>query len=246
MNRQKGIAVFAAIAAVAMTTIGLTGVSAESLMISSIPQSQEVVGMLGHVEYTKMNSDGQIIAYLQSDNTVVDDGKDCTSRLLFGTGVDGSNCATGGSPTAFNFVAIGNLTSSITSPDSDLTELASIGSLCAESGVNQEGEMARKQVIPEILTIADAGGGTGTGSIVVLDTSGSPFEFEANNVTTVFQSGIFNEDVTTATLLGQCQDPPGTAGADWNMFAIQELNVATGIDVTAGDSLSVKWTITIG
>ncbi len=106
--------------------------------------------------------------------------------------------------------------------------------------------MARKLVVPTIDTIADDNGGTGTGSIVILDTSGSPFEFEANNVTTVFQSAIFNEDVTTATVLGQCQDPPGTAGANWNMFAIQELNTSTGIAVTAGDSLSVKWTITIG
>ena len=243
MNRQKSIAVFAAIAAVAMTTIGLTGVSAESLMISSIPQSQEVVGILGHVEYTKMNSDGQIIAYLQSDNTVVDDGKDCTSRLLFGAAKGSSNCASG--TNTFQYVAIGNLTAGITTPDSGLTELASIGtSKCAQSGTNQEGEMARKLVAPTIDTIADDNGGTGTGSIVILDTSGSPFEFEANNVTTVFQSGIFNADVTGSTL-GQCTTP-GAAGAQWNMFAIQELNTSTGIAVTAGDSLSVKWTITIG
>jgi len=244
MNRQKGIAVFAAIAAVAMTTIGLTGVSAESLMISSIPQSQEVVGILGHVEYTTMNSDGQITGYLQSDNTVVDDGKDCTSRLLFGAAKGASNCV-GTPPGTFQFVAIGNLTAGIGAFDSDLTELASIGaSICAESGVDQEGEMARKLVVPAISDIADAA--LPAGSIVILDTSGSPFEFEPNNVTTVFQSAIFNADVLTTPVLGQCQASPGAAGTDWNMFAIQELNAATGIAVTAGDSLSVKWTITIG
>jgi len=230
-----------------MTTIGLTGVSAESLMISSIPQSQEVVGILGHVEYTKMNSDGQIIGYLQSDNTVVDDGKDCTSRLLFGAAKGASNCA-GAPPGTFQFVAIGNLTAGITTPDSGLVALASNGSLCAETGGVGvgEGEMARKLVTPTIDTIADDAGGTGTGSIVILDTSGSPFEFEANNVTTVFQSAIFNADVTTTPVLGQCTTTPGTPGTDWNMFAIQELNTSTGIAVTAGDSLSVKWTITIG
>ena len=117
-------------------------------MISSIPQSQEVVGILGHVEYTKMNSDGQITGYLQSDNTVVDDGKDCTSRLLFGTGVDSSNCV-GAPPGTFQYVAIGNLTAGITTPDSGLTELASIGtSICAQTGTNQEGEMARKLDAP--------------------------------------------------------------------------------------------------
>lgn len=241
MNRQKGIAVFAAIAAVAMTTIGLTGVSAESLMISSIPQSQEMVGILGHVEYTKMNSDGQITGYLQSDNTVVDDGKDCTSRLLFGTGVDGSNC---GTTTTFQYVAIGNGTDGITTPDSDLTSLnfTGGGEECADT--SRLGEMARKLVSPSITTIADAGSGSGTGSIVVLDTTGNAFEFEANNVTTVFQSGIFNAQVTTQSL-GQCV-VAGTPGTTWNMFAVQELNTSTGIDVTAGDSLSVKWTITIG
>jgi len=247
MNRQKSIAVFAAIAAIAMTTIGLTGVSAESLMISSIPQTQEGVGILGHVEYTKMNSDGQIIGYFQSDNTVVDAGKDCVANLIFGADLTGSNCGiTGGD---FIYVAIGNSTAGVGVTHSPLVQLDSSGtSLCALTGGDaQDGEMARKLVVPTITTFADDVASQGT--VVELETA-DPFTFTQaplTNVTFVKQSGIFNAqhlngdiECTTATT------GPGAAATNWDMFSIQELSGATGIQVTDGDSLSVKWTITIG
>lgn len=83
MNRQRSILLFAAIAAVAMTTVGLSGVSATPLMTSSIPANQAGMGMYGHVEYTVMDSANNVIGYMQGDNAVVDQGKDCASEMIF-------------------------------------------------------------------------------------------------------------------------------------------------------------------
>jgi len=245
MNRQKTtIAMFAIIAAVAMTTISLTGVSATPMAISAIPQTTSGMGILGHVEYTVMDNSGNIVAYNQADNTVVDDGKDCVARMLFGVPAGSSNC--GSTLSEYTYIAIGNGTGTISTPDNGFVALNSTGtSLCAESGAafSQSGEMARKNVTATWSSIADDG--AGDGAIVVLDTSSEPFSFDAANATTVFQSGIFNADITTPNANNSC-GTPGTAGGTWNMFSIQELNPGSGIDVTAGDSLSVKWTITVG
>jgi hypothetical protein len=76
MKRTTTIVLFASIFAVG--TLGLSGNSATSLMLSAVPQTQESVGMLGHVEYKVMDSSGVVIQYMQGDNEVVNDGEDCS------------------------------------------------------------------------------------------------------------------------------------------------------------------------
>jgi len=244
MNRQKSIAFFAAIATVSMITIGLSGVSTTPLMLSSIPQTQESVGMLGHVEYVVRDSTGIITAYMQGDNSVVDDGKDCAASLLFGISSSG---ACDSSISAFNYIGIGNVTGTINAESAFKTLNSTSGDNLADScsGTGVGGEMARKLVTPTLQTEADE---STSGAVVELDL-GSPFKFDAGNATTVHQSGIFSEALASAKLTepngGQCLTS-GVPGTAWSMFSIQNLNGGSGIQVTAGDSLSVKWTITIG
>lgn len=251
MNRQRSIAVFAAIAAIAMTTIGLSGVSATPLMVSSNPTSLEGMGMLGHVEYTIRDSENNIVEYSQGDNIVVHSGKDCTSRMLFGAADDAGVCDVG-SVDAFNYIAIGNGTSgeSITAG-----ALTFAGDRCGDSGAigTAGGELARKLATVTLTTAA-----TGTaGTVVELETP-QPFTFSnAGNATgsgnTITQSGLFNglsTDDTIATYdggsgTGECA-AAGVNGTDWQMFSLKDLNGGSGIAVTDGDSLSVKWTITVG
>lgn len=253
MNKQKtSIAAVALIAAIAMTTIGLTGVSTNSLMVSAVSQeSISPMGIMGHVEYTKLDSAGNIIAYSQADNTVVDDGKDCAARYLFGTAAGTSEC--GSAVTTFggfHYIGIGN--SSKTVPASYANEgalhweganrCAHISTGAGDTG----GEMARKNVTATLLTPAEADSTSGT--IVELDLSSNPFTFNTSNETTVFQSALFNADPGVLSVgTGSCDSTAiGVNGTEWNMFSIQELNSPGGIDVSDGDSLSVKWTITIG
>lgn len=241
MNRQKSIVLFAAIAAVAMTTIGLTGVSASPLMVASLPQSEEGMVMLGHVEYTVFGADGLVKAYNQADNLVVADGKDCVANRVFGITPAAGLCGHSGNG-AMTYIAIGNDTSVAVATSEQQLSSSSPGN-CASTSV--DGEMARKLVTPTIQT-----GATGSaGTIVTLEVA-NPFTFSGSSNatgsgTTIHQSGIFNADQVAKNANGECTTL-GAPDTNWNMFSVQDLNGGSGIAVTDGDSLSVKWTITIG
>ena len=64
-------------------------------------------------------------------------------------------------------------------------------------------------------------------------------------ITIVSIPGVFNEDYA-APVTNRICETNGVVGTDWDMFSRQLLNGATGITVNDGDSLSVKWTITVG
>lgn len=240
MNRLKTIVLFAGIFAIGLGAVSLNDSSAISLSIlAATPQiqTQNEVGMLGHVEYKLMDSEGQIIKYAQGDNTVVHTGMDCVSRLVFENSTS-TVCPAGNNE--FQYIAIGNFTTPTQDPPFNTNTAIEVSdSGCADSGTT--GEMARKQVTP---TFTAATGNTGT--IVVLDTAAAgstPFDFGASNSSNnITQSGVFNGangSVITAT--GECLTLGGAS-----MFALQNLATTTGISVSAGDSLSVKWTITVG
>jgi len=229
MNRTKSIALFAGIFAIAMTTFGLSGVSSSPMALAAIPQSEEAVGMLGHFEYTVYDSEDQVKAYLQTDNVVVQDGTDCAGARLFATTSDG-DC---GNDAAFTYIAIGNGTASAAATDVELD--TGTTATCANS--SNDGEMARKNVAPTV-TVANAGSGTQ----VELDVGSDTFKFSSSNATTVTQSGIFNGNTATQTGNGECLTT-GVIGTQSEMFAIQDLT--GGVVVSDGDSLAVKWTITI-
>lgn len=239
MNRIHTIALFAGVFAVAMGTLGFTGfssVSAMPLMTEAIPQTQDRAGILGHVTYTLYDATGNIKSYVQGDNVVVEVGRNCIASHIFNTNLDGVKC--NGSTSNFDYIAIGNFTGGADANNDDIELDRTGGAGCATTAVS--GEMARVQVTP---TIQNAS--TTTGAIVVLETLGEqPFTFDNNNNTSVTQSGLFDGQETTQLLpSGSCGTlgDPGTA-ATWNMFSIQDISVTT----TDGDSLSIKWTITIG
>lgn len=238
MNRLKTIGLFAGIFAIAMGAISLSDTSESFFMVSATPQSQDNFGMLGHVEYTVRDTSDNIKSYMQTDNIVTLQGKDCVSLVMFDSaeGTVGDCSAT----TEFKFIAIGNFTETgipeetqkeldLGSDDTDVDGCADTGTAATEGG-----EMARKLIDPTFDS-------SGTNTIVTLDTQSDPFDFGVSNATVVMQSGIFNAAETSADSEGQCTSA-GTA----EMFAYQDLNVDTGITVSDGDSLSVKWTITVG
>jgi hypothetical protein len=239
MNRLKTIVLFAGIFAIGLGAVSLNDSSAESLSIlAATPQTQNSMGMLGHVEYKLMDAEGSIKQYLQSDNTVVIAGMDCVSRLMFDNDTADISCTNGLS--TFDYISIGNVTSTNIDADVPLqghTELeSSSDGNCATTGV--DGEMARKRVTPTFTAAVAEGSGT----LVVLDTKDSPFDFGISNSTSeITQSGIFNADVAASDGEGQC-----TTLGNADMFAIQNLATQVGIAVSSGDSLSVKWTITVG
>jgi hypothetical protein len=240
MNRLKTIVLFAGIFGIGLGAISLNDGSAESLSIlAATPQTQNELGMLGHVEYKILDAEGSIKQYLQTDNTVVIGGMDCVSRLMFDNDTGLVTCNRQNS--AFDYIAIGNASSAEVTgndpPAEGSFELdGTLSGACADATNN--GEMARKLVVPTFTAAVDGGSGT----IVVLDTKDSPFDFDGSNATGVItQSGIFNADEFTKDGNSQC-----TVLGDSDMFAMQNLSTTAGIAVSDGDSLSVKWTITVG
>lgn len=235
MKRTTTIALFAGMFAVTVGILGFSGNSATANMISALPQDQDNVSMLGHAEYKVLDELGNIKQYMQNDNIVVQAGKDCVSRAVFDNSTDVGQCSNNG---LFQFIAIGNATGGTV--DVDDTTLQGAG--CSGNGSpGADGEMARKQVtVGNGLTFTPATGIVGT--IVTLDLSGDPFTFTGENATAVIDSGVFNRETPTNTPQGTCS----TLGSS-EMFSKQQLNGdTTGISVTSGDSLSVKWTITVG
>ena len=235
MNRIHTIALFAGVFAVAMgalTITGFSGVSAMPLMTEAIPQTQDRAGILGHVTYTLFDADKNVKQYVQGDNVVVRVGKNCIASHIFDVSEDVNHCNNRNAD--FDYIAIGNFSGTAAATDTELD--ATTPGACASSGVN--GEMARVQVTPTIVN------STGSGTTVTLETSGAGqvFTFTGGvNNTTVFQSGLFDGDEQAEdNITGVCT----TLGdeTNWNMFSIQDISVAT----TDGDSLSIKWTITIG
>jgi len=245
MNTQKSIAVFAAIAAIAMTTIGLTS---ESTTLMVAPQESNGIDMLGHIEFTVRDSNEQIIKYVQGDNSVVDAGKDCVAEYMFGVD-DTDNCILAGT-LAFNNIAIGNGTQGGVIPTrSDLLQLTNSSNVgCATAGaygeINRFGGTSVDGVTISTTTSADNSTGP-FGTVVELNT-GTAFAFDSSNATVVTQSGIFSGTGYNADQCSGTDVASATGVLTGDMFAIQELNTANGITVTDGDSLSVKWTITIG
>jgi len=89
MKDGLNYALFGTVVAVAAGLIGAYGLpDFTQTETSSFASAQ----MLGHVTYTVTDADGNIKAYRQLDNIIVNDGEDCAARLLF------SNSSTGTSP----------------------------------------------------------------------------------------------------------------------------------------------------
>ena len=231
MNRTKTIALFAGIFAIAMTTVSLSGISGSPMIMASVPQSNEDIGMLGHVEYKVFDDDMNLKSYLQTDNIVVESGKDCAGRLIFGATTNGlSKCSV---YNEYTYIGIGNGTNTEDATDAKLNGVG-----CATGAA--VGELARKNVTATTVLSATGGGGTQ----VELDVGTDTFKFTGHNATTtqiITQSGLFNGNNGVVAGTGECTGFDATA---WEMFSVKALS-SPGVTVSAGDSLAVKWTITI-
>ena len=237
MNRKMTVALFAGIFAIAMTTVSLSGASASTMVLASTPQAQSEVSMLGHVEWTVLDENNNIKRYLQSDNLIVRGGTDCAAELIFGS--DGTSC--GGTGTTVRYIGIGNGSAPANIDGSETYFDDDGGGSC---GSGQDGEQARKDVSTAAGSILSQVDNAGSGTVVTLDVGTNTFKFDASNATTITQSALFDDDSGAGPdANGMCQTP-GTTGVDWNMFAIQNLP-SGGTQVSDGDSLTVKWTITI-
>ena len=212
MSNLLALSVLVGLAAI-IGIIGLSGISPVAHLVAPQAITSEKTEILGHVTYVVTDKKGDTVSYLQTDNMVVNKGKNCAMTLLFQSNSTGNGCSpaetlSGGNSATngFTYIAIGNGTGSVAVTSTQLPN----------AGTNYKNATGQGSVV-----ITQAAGGSGT---VVLQKT---FSFTAGNKTTITSSGLFDK----------------AGGTAMNMFAGQDsLNTA----VNAGDSLTVKWTITIG
>lgn len=208
MQRYTTIGLLSAI----VLSVGILGVYGFTSMPSTLKaqsdtQNMGAVPMLGHVTLTVTDPQGNILAYHQGDNVVVNQAEDCLSAKVFG--IASPQCSVSGSSAVYNVIAIGNASSpSATKTDTGLTtEITNAGLGRATAGTQSE---------------TDA-----TGGAPVSDVLQQQFT-NIGGTHTITEAGLFNSTSVSATK---------------GMFAHQ---VFTGIALNTGDSLTVKWTITMG
>ena len=218
----------ALLAALAVTSGGLglslTGVFDED---GVIVQSNTVSGlMMGHLTVEAHNEGGDMIAYRQTDNEVVDDGEQCILRLLFqddgGNGQGGSSgtsACSGALNGAWDTIAIGtdNDNGSYATGQSAATvdTLVLLGNETSTSRGLERGDATTKTWY------------NGTGSTPTKLVLSKTFTSDSPRAHAIGESGLFNS--TTADANG--------------MLARQTF---TDVSLSDGDSITITWTFTVG
>lgn len=207
MQRYATIGLLSAIV-LSVGVLGVYGFTSMSSTLKAQSDSQTIgaVPMLGHVVMTVTDPHGNIVAYHQGDNVVVNQAEDCLSQKVFG--IPSKVCPGGGA--VYNVIGLGNGSATNTAGKSNAT-------LAAEETTPQG--LGRKTATTQ--TVTDA-----TSLLPVSDVLQAQFT-NGGSSNTVTESGLFNS----------------TSQGSQGLFARQTF---TGIALANGDSLTVKWTVTMG
>jgi hypothetical protein len=224
MKRTVTIGLLGAILAVTVGFVGTNAISATPFLIAGNQVSpNESVNMIGHVEYTVRGADGQIKQYAQGDNLIVETGKDCSAQVIFDNAASGACTITSGT-TGFNFIAIGNDTTTVV--DTALVLKTGLDDSTSSPGDGCDGNVATADTCEINRT---AGTVTfdisGTDTVATIETT-TAFSFTHSGNMNVEQSGLFDDSTSFSG----------------NMFAMRE---GLGITVTSADTLTVSWKITL-
>ena len=217
----------ALVAALAVTSGGLglslTGVFDDNNVTTT---SNTVNGlMMGHLVVEAHNEAGELVAYRQSDNEVVDDGEQCILKMLFATTgttqagrgeYTSETACTGALTNAWDVIAIG--TDTTAAADTQVILGNETG-----SGTNNAAGMPGLERGTATTKTWTNGTGSTTTKIVLSKT----FTNDSTNSATIAESGLFNS----------------TSNDTNGMLARQTF---TGVALSNGDSITITWTFTVG
>ena len=206
------------VAALAVTSGGLglslTGVFDEKSVISTSNTANGL--MMGHLTIEAHDEMGELIAYRQTDNEVVDDGEQCILRLLFqedGANGQGSAAGTGACTGAMNgawdTIAIGTGTTAAAD-----TQVLLVNETSSSNGLQRADATTKTWT-------------NGTGSTTTKLVLSKTFTNDSPRAHTIAESGLFNSTTNDAN----------------GMLARQTF---TGVALSNGDSITITWTFTVG
>lgn len=218
MNNSKNMGLYAAVIAVSVGVLGAYGFSISSSSLSNTSSvTSEGTPILGHVTAIVTDSSGHIKQYMQGDNAVQINAKDCVGRSLFGNiGSSFSASVCSGALTGnFTKIAISSSGAGGTFGDN----------LDALTGEYTSFGLARTTASSESATWTDAPH-SGSGTEVIQAT----FTNTDSSSHVVGSAGLFNST---------------TAGGSGGMFSGQDLT-GSGVTLNQNDAITIKWTISIG
>ena len=240
MNSKTTIVGLVAAVAVLSGAMGLsvTGAFSDLKVAEYVPGA---AGMLiGHLEVEAYHADGELFAYRQLDNAVVDDGEQCILKMLFatsGAGGDGTGLADGrGEYTSSEGALASN--DAAAAADSPCTgvltgawDIIGIGTgavAATDTDVVLGGEILLYDGDRNVATTKTWTNGTGGGNAantqIVLSKT---FTANGGAFGDIAESGLFN----STTPLGS------------GMLA---RNVFTAVTINDGDSITITWTFKVG
>ena len=210
----------ALVAALAVTSGGLglslTGVFEDDNITTTSNTANGL--MMGHLTVEAHNEIGELVAYRQSDNEVVDDGEQCILKMLFattGTSQAGrgeytsTGACTGALTNAWDAIAIG--TDTTAAGDTQVL----LGNETSSSSGLERGTATTKTWT------------NGTGSTTTKIVLSKTFTNDSPRAHTIAESGLFNSTTNDAN----------------GMLARQTF---TGVALSNGDSITITWTFTVG
>ena len=210
----------ALVAALAVTSGGLglslTGVFEDDNITTTSNTANGL--MMGHLTVEAHDEIGELIAYRQSDNEVVDDGEQCILKMLFattGTSQAGrgeytsTSACTGALTNAWDNIAIGTGTTAAAD-----TQVLLVNETSSSSGL-ERGTATTKTWT------------NGTGSTTTKIVLSKTFTNDSPRAHTIAESGLFNSTTNDAN----------------GMLARQTF---TGVALSNGDSITITWTFTVG
>ena len=228
MNSKHAIVGLVAVMAVLSGALGmsLTGTFSDQ----KIGVANVATGMMtGHLEIEARNADGELFAYRQTDNEVVDDGEQCILKMLFASkpigsaigrgeyGSSGDGACTGSLTGAWDVISIGTTTTGANDVNIKLGNDTS--GILANYTDGVEG-LERGVATTKTWT-------NGTAATTTKIVMSKTFTNLSANAHTIAESGLFNS----------------TTVAGSGMLAHKTF---TGVALSTNDSITITWTFIVG
>jgi len=222
MNSKSTIIVLVAALAILSGAMGMsmTGAFSDQIMMTAATKNVAVGLMTGHLEIEARHANGELYAYRQTDNEVVDDGEQCILKMLFAT-TGTSNAGRG----EYTSTGVGACTGALTSAW-DVIAIGTTTTSAADTNVKLGNETATSDGLHRgVATAKTWSNGTGTGATQIelskTFTSASP------RAHAIAESGLFNSTTVNAN----------------GMLAHKAFSAVT---LANGDSITITWTFRVG
>ena len=222
MNRNTTYAMFGVTFALVAGLLGTNLLNVQpSGLVAEDSKSSDGFVLMGHVTTIVKDQNGNIKAYRQGDNAVSATGKNCVTKYLFAAGSTRGNTGSSGTclgalTAPFTAIAVGNGSSVPTIATADYR----LGKEMGGNGFDRQ--------LGTFNTWTNST--TGSATVIIQGTFGPWANVAAASTTVIQEAGLFNSTTNNATTGG--------------MFA--HSLVTSPPTLNSGDSVTIKYTVTIG